>query len=392
MKRLSFLLAMIIICNVAVGQRFNRNNAFNALRSGQLDKAKEYIDLTIEHQQTKEDARSWFYRGNIYLSIYMSENPDYKALDKNALNISLDSYLKAQELDTRKEYAMDILTNLLTISELFYNKAVNDYNEGDFMSAMNAFISTVDVTKVLGSLDTMAMYNVGLTAEVAGDYAVAKDYYDRLMKMEFNSPEIFASLGRIYMAEGDTTTALDYILRGRKLFADDFTLLINEINIYLLSGNVEKAVGQLEEAVKRDATNPTIFFAVGVAYDQMKNQRPEEADQFFKKAENAYKNAIELDSEYFDAIYNLGALYVNAAAILIEEANQLPLTKQKEYDALIDNANKHLRSSLPYLEKAHQIQANDLSTMVSLKEIYTRLNMMDELKVIDQRIKEHQGN
>lgn len=384
-------MTFVLICSIMFAQRNNRTTAFNYLRSGKLDKAREYIDKAIDHPQTKEDARTWFYRGNIYLSIHMSDNPEYKALDNKALDVALESYVKAKAYDTRMEYYTDILTNLFVISEQFYNLGVVDYNEGKFKEAMNAFKSSVDVTVMMGSLDTMAMYNVALTAEIAGENSAALTYYTDLIKMGFKNPELYSSMGRIYMAEGDTTTALKHILDGRNIYPEDFNLLISEINIYLLTHNVEKAIESLELAVKKDDTNPTIFFAVGVAYDQLKTKRPEAANEYFAKAESAYQRAIELNPEYFDPIYNLGALHVNEAALLIEEAIKLPLSEQKKYDALTEKANTHLTAAMPNLERALELQPNDFNTMVSLKEIYTRLNKLDKLAEIDRKIKEHQG-
>jgi tetratricopeptide (TPR) repeat protein len=390
MKKLSLLLVLVITCSMMYGQRNNRTTAFNYLRNGELDKAKEYIDKTVEHSQTKEDARSWFYRGNVYLSIHMSEEPEYKVLDDNALEIALESYMKAQEYDTRNQYYTDIITNLFLISEQFYNLGVEKYNEAAYLGAMRAFEKSMEVTQQMGSLDTMAMFNVALTAEVAGENEVARNYYKQLLEMEYYTPDIFMSMGRISMAEGDTIKALKHIASGREMFPDDFNLLINEINIYLLSGEVEKAVDQLELAVEKDDTNPTIFFAVGVAYDQLKSEKPESEAEYFEKAEKAYESAIRLDPDYFDPSYNLGALYVNAAAVLIEEANKLPLDKDKEYNKLIEKANEYLNEAMPRLERALEILPDDFNSMVSLKEIYTRLNKLEKLQEMNQRIKEHQ--
>ena len=106
----------------------------------------------------------------------------------------------------------------------------------------------------------------------------------------------------------------------------------------------------------------------------------------FEKAVKAYDKAIDLRPDYFDPNYNMGALYVNKASTLIAKANELPLDQQKEYDALITEANDYLTRSIPYLEKALELQPDDRSTMVSLKEIYTRLKMMDKLKEIDAKL------
>jgi hypothetical protein len=47
-----------------------------------------------------------------------------------------------------------------------------------------------------------------------------------------------------------------------------------------------------------------------------------------------------------------------------------------------------LQNSLPYLEKSLELMPDDVNTMVSLKEIYTRLGMTDKLKNIDAKLKD----
>jgi tetratricopeptide (TPR) repeat protein len=395
MKKLILALVLIMTCSMIYGQRNNRTTAFNYLRNNELDKAREYIDKTIEHPQTIHDARSWFYRGNIYLSIHMSDDPEYKDLIDNPLLIAYESYIKAKEYDDRQRYYTDIISNILVISEQLYNEGVMSYNDDDFMSALKAFQLSAEASELLGAIDTTAVYNIALTAEIAGEYGVAKETYNKLISMEHDIPDVYTALGRVHMAEGDTATALDFIVSGREKYPEDFNLLINEINIYLLSDNVEKAVDQLELAVEKDDTNPTIFFAVGVAYDQLRTEQPEKSDEFFVKAENAYNRALELNPTFFDANYNLGALYVNEAAVLIEEANKIPFPypnkeEEKRYEHLIEKATDYLNKSMPKLEQALEIQPNDFNTMVSLKEIYTRLNKLDKLQEIDRRIKEYQ--
>lgn len=383
---------MIMTFSTIYGQRHNRTTAFNYLRNGKLDKAKEFIDKTIKHPKTIDDARTWFYRGNIYLSIHLSDNPEYKALSDSALEISFESYLKAKDYDDRNNYFTDIISNIFVISEQFYNKGVLSYNEGHFKNAMFAFQQSIEASEILGAIDTMAVFNVAITAEVAEENDVAKKHYSDLIEMEFENPEIYTAMGRIHIAEGDTALALEYLASGRELFPEDFNLLINTINIYLLLNDVENAIKLLELAIEKDNTNPTIFFAAGVAYDQLRNKLPEQSDKYFVKTKNAYIRALELDPDYFDATYNLGALYVNTAAMIIDEANELPLEKEKEFNQMIAEANEFLGKSLPRLEKALELQPGDFSTMVSLKEIYTRLNKFDKLQDINNRIKEYQEN
>jgi tetratricopeptide (TPR) repeat protein len=153
--------------------------------------------------------------------------------------------------------------------------------------------------------------------------------------------------------------------------------LIAETNIYLATNEKEKAMKDLEMALQFDRTNPSIFFAVGTIYDQMGD---------IPAATSAYENAIALNPEYFEANYNLGALYVNKAADILDKANDLPLDAVKEYEKQKANADEMLNKSVPYLEKALELMPEDVNTMVSLKEIYTRLGLTDKLENINSRL------
>ena len=85
-------------------------------------------------------------------------------------------------------------------------------------------------------------------------------------------------------------------------------------------------------------------------------------------------------------VMDLGALYVNKASAIIEEANKLDLKETVKYDKLKGEADVFLKMAIPYLEKAHKFEPKDMSSMSALKEIYTRLQMVDQLKAINADI------
>ena len=80
-------------------------------------------------------------------------------------------------------------------------------------------------------------------------------------------------------------------------------------------------------------------------------------------------------------------MYVNQAADILDKANNLPLDAVAEYDAAKLRADEMLNKAVPYLEKSLELVPDDVNTMVSLKEIYTRLGMTEKLKVIDEKLK-----
>jgi len=376
MKKLILSLIMFSAAYMLSAQSTKVVSAFNYLRSGKLDKALENIEAATNHEKTMNDPKTWLYRGNVYIQIAASTNPDYKKLAENPVQTAYDSYQKSIELDTDKEYYQKNMIGLYACAEQFYNKGVENYNLKQYQQALEAFEKTIKINNIFGNKDTLATFNAALCAEMTGNNSKAKEHLQSLIKSNYNNPSIYSSLSTIYKNENDTTKAIKTIEQGRKKFPDSYELIIAEANIYLATGNAFKAQNALNQAIAIDPKNPTIHFAVGTNYEKIND---------IENAEKAYLKAIELKPDYADAYYNLGALHVNKAVAILEKANALPLG-DKNYDVLKKQADEQLTKALPNLEKASELLPNDLTILTSLKDIYIRLNNFDKLKVINQKI------
>jgi len=377
MKRTILAILIMISAAVMFGQTNKRTSAFNYQRYGKLDLAKQAIDEAAQDEKTIMDAKTWFYRGNIYYDIAISTDENYRKLDPDPFGVAFKSYQKAKELDTKGEFTVDILKYTIAVGEGYYNKGVIYYNEQKFKEAALSFEQAFMVSQTVGRIDTTALFNAAVAASQGKEPKMAKQYYQQVIQLGFQKPEVYTSLSDIYKGEGDTVMALQAVGEGRKLFPEDFNLLIAETNIYLATNEKEKAMKDLEAALQFDNTNPSIFFAVGTIYDQMGD---------VVKATSAYENAISINPDYFEANYNLGALYVNQAADILDKANDLPLDAVKEYDSEKAKADEMLNKSIPYLEKSLELMPDDVNTMVSLKEIYTRLGMTEKLQSINLKL------
>ncbi|MCK9618337.1 MAG: hypothetical protein M0R21_10950 [Lentimicrobiaceae bacterium] len=379
MKKIGILLIVVLSITMANAQKAKRTSAFNYLKNGQLDKAKDNIDPCITNEATALDPKTWFYRGNIYLQIHTSPLPAYKNLAPNALQIAYESYKKALELDTKKEYYSEIINNMMAVSEQFFNKGVEYYNNSAFSDAQKQFEEAINVNKTYGNTDTLSYFSAALCSELGGNIDKAIEYYQFLRSIKYKKPMIYSSLANLYMKKNNPDEGLAVIKDGKELFQNDFDLIIAETNIYLGTNQNAKAKKNLKVAIEKDPNNSTIWFAYGTIYDTEHN---------IDSAEIAYKKAIELKPDYFDPIYNIGALYVNKASEILEAANKLPFEETQKYEAEKIKADSFLRMSIPYLEKALEMQPNDKNTLISLKEIYTRLQIYDKLKVINAKIEE----
>jgi Flp pilus assembly protein TadD len=340
------------------------------------------------NESTSNKAKTWFYLGNVYLNIYMSPNEEYKKLSDNALDIAYDAYKKTKTLDSKEEFKNELQINMLIIAEQFYNKAVGYFQKDEFITAKNAFLTSKEINESFGGFDSLATYNAAICAEYGKDNKGAEGLYGSLIDLNFNQPLVYVSLTNVYRGDGNNEKALSTIKSGRERYPDDFNIIIAETNLYLSMGNSEKALENLKVALQREKNNPTIYFAVGAQYNIIVDdttKTEEVRNDAFLEAEKSYIAAIELDSVYYDANYNLGALYVNKASEIIQFANSLPFS-DKRYDTLKAEADGMLKKAIPYLEKAIILHPDDINALNSLREIYARLGLLEKATEIKARI------
>jgi Tfp pilus assembly protein PilF len=408
MKKMSVIIVMLFMMTQVFAQNATVVSAYNFHNSGRLDKAKEAIDKAITHEKTMVDAKTWFYRGNIYIDIHRSPIEEYRKLDPNAIDVAYEAYKRAMELDDKNRYSDDIRGFMPIIAESYFNRGAEMFNvgllaveDGDKEQAKNSFDGSASsfekafkIYSEAGISDTTSIYFISLAAELGEDWEKARTNLEKLIEMEYSQSGIYSSLANIYYNQDkDLTKAIEIYAIGRQLFPEDFNLLLNETNLFLGEDMTEEALSNLTKAAEIDTSNASIFFAIGAKYNELADDTTRSDElrmDYFEKSVSAYQRSIEIDSNYFDPNYNMGALYVNKAASIIAVANELPLNEVKKYDAMKAESDNYLNLSLPYLEKAHKIDSGDMATMVSLKEIYTRLGMNDKLKEMDEKI--HAGD
>ena len=389
MKKLSLILVVLLFATMSFAQKAAVRDADAYLKKGKLDKAKESIELAVKDPITSVEARTWLTRGNIYLDIYSTPLPMFKALSNNALDVAKESLAKAKALDTKNELKEDLAKANANLVSGLYNSGAAFYGAKNYTEAAKAFEETYTLNAELGKIDTASIFNAGLSAELGKDETNAIKYYSKLVELKYPQAPVYSSLAVMYINKGKFDEAKAVIEKGKIQFPDNFDMLIAETNVFLKTGQTEKALNALESALKKDTTNQTIYFAVGANYNILGNDVTKPADfraACYQKAEKAYLKALSIKPEYFDATYNLGALYVNKASGIIEEANKLPLTETAKYDKLKGDADVFLKQAIPYLEKAHKLEPKDMSSMSALKEIYARLQMEDKRKAIDAEI------
>ncbi|MBK7384289.1 MAG: hypothetical protein IPI81_13330 [Flavobacteriales bacterium] len=85
-------------------QNANVVNAYNYMQDGDLAKAAEYIEPAISDAKTGLSEKTWRYRGDIYRMIALGTDEALKQQFPTAHRSAAESYMKANELDTKGSY------------------------------------------------------------------------------------------------------------------------------------------------------------------------------------------------------------------------------------------------------------------------------------------------
>ena len=399
MKRTIILIIFgVFAVSIAQAQRSEVRRAERMLNRGQLETAKEHIDNAVQDESTSGDAATWLLKAQVYMQIALAEEPEVRELEPNAVQVADDAATKANTLNPTNMEIIQLQQLLMVLSELTYNEGVESFNQDNFLEASKKFRRSYELNEQFGNIDTTTYYNAGLAAELGQDYDKARKIYSELLEMQYDQPFLYTSMATIYMAEGDTTKALDYVHQGRKQYPDDLNIIFNEANIYIFTNEMEKAKDVLALAIEMDPENPGLYFALAANFDRMAQDTAYSHDDrqgFYAQAESYYKQAIEKDEEFFDAIYNLGVLYFNEGIRMYEAADEA-LRQTQDFRQWEKDEEKILEAwlrSQPYFEKAKSmLTIDDLyyeTVIISLIQLYARTNQPEKLAEVEAIYLEH---
>jgi tetratricopeptide (TPR) repeat protein len=343
-----------------------------AKKEVKIIEAKDYIDLAYENASTSNEPKMWMYRAQIYKIIAFN----YSNLDSKAIFKATESHVQCMQPHPKKKNKIviykkwpeqEVFNGLMQCANKLFNLAVESYQEGKYQESLDYYKpihGVIDLDKE-GQLKSIKIttesliHNSYLCAKAMKNNDLSKDYLQKLMDMNSTNPSIYSSMSAIYMDEGNSDKALEYIALGREMFEMDQGLVNTEINLYIQLGRTSELIGILGEALELDPENDLLLFNRGTIYDQQGD---------FINAEADYKSSLAINPFAFGTNYNLGALYFNTA---IEQNNKANATSNNStHKKLKSKADALFAKALPFLEKAYLIDSKDKNTLLSLKQLY----------------------
>ncbi len=379
MRKLLVLITLGLFLSMGTyAQKNKRTSAFMYNKNQQYDKAMQAIDEAIANPKTEKDAKTWMYRGIIYYNIAYDTTAKVQALAPKAADIAVESFAKSKELDEKKTFQVESAMYLLNLTNLFFQKGADSYNAAEYNSAIKNFKQAFDIAKMDGRFDTIAALYIGKSGFYSEQPEVTAEYMKKCIDVNLMDPQVYLFYSRSQKLLGDTTQAFEVIAKGREIFPNESSLQLEEAQLFLETGNNDKLINSLKEAIAADPENPNLYRVCGQTYENIGDDT---------NALVYYVKAVELDPSFKDAIFNIGAIYVNRASALYDVAKNLSLEETEKYDKMKGEADKNLEMALPYLEKSLELNPGDEVVIGALKEAYANLRMNDKLKELMEQNK-----
>lgn len=289
-----------------------------------LSKGLGHTDNAILNDKTKATVQPWSLRASLASAIAVMDTTNMEnSLAKQ--RIAEEAIVKAKSLDTKNEEKGDLANAEINITNAIQSRAIRAYNTKDFATAFKGFTELTERNPT----DTAMYLNAGVSAKQSGNYAGAIKNFNKVIS--FNAPESKSLLLEIVDIElaqlKDTTAAMKTLDKALVKFVDDPDFVGKQTDIYIIRGDIEKSQVSLNKLIAKDPSKALYHFLLGETY--------------YKQALNVQKERVKLDTK-----------------------------KVKEYNALTVKMTALVDQSLPYYQKAQQLDPKALHTLEALKQIY----------------------
>ncbi len=396
MKKQLLIAGLAFITVGSFAQKKEVKKAQKAIKSNEYSEAMGYLNEAEGMLSSADnDLKAEFYaaKGDAYLGT-AGDNTE-------KLKTAAESFQKAISLNSQMETQLDV--SLQNLRAKLINGAIKDQNGEQYMPAADKLYLSYSISK-----DPSDLYFAAGNAVNAKNYDLAIKYYQMLLDQnytgetkefvatnketgeieafenenlrnlaiktgEFIKPdtrvtasrkgEILRNMTLIYLEKGDNEKATSLMKQARAENPDDIYLMRADADMSYKMGDVERYNMLMNKIVATDPENPEIYFNLGVGSGEIGQT---------DKAIEYYKKALELKPNYEAALINLSVLKLSKEDKLVEEMNGLGNSSadNKKYDELKKQRLQVYTETLPYLEKAYELNPNNTEVIRTLMNIY----------------------
>lgn len=424
MKSKYVILASALLISVATfAQKDQIKAAEKALKGGNAQEAVTILqgaEYLITNAADAEKAQFFFVRGNAFLELANKKVEEGKNLSLAAK--AYQDLLAVEEDSGKNKYSAQVTTSIITIKGKLINSAIEDTKSNKTIEGASKLYDAY----LLDKKDTINLYYAASTYVNGKDYLTALKLYEELKTLNYSGKgtsylamnkltgqedlylkaidrdlavkigthekpkteaipskrgEIYKNIALILVDQGKIEEAKKAISDARKANPEDMSLALAEANLYLGTKDFETYKKIIAEILEKSPNDADLVFNLGVLSANAKN--PAEAEKY-------YKRVMEINPNYINAYINMAALKLEDEKIIIDEMNKLGTSDKdmKRYAVLKTKRENLFKATIPYLEKAHELEPTNIDVAKTLLNVYSALEMTAEHKALKLKVKE----
>lgn len=411
MKKTILMAALVLIGACCYAQKANVKKTRNLIlqETPDFDAARAMIAPALTDEETKGLAETWYVAGLIGYTQNEKFNIDAmmnQPVDDNvkgqAIMESFDYWVKADEIamtpvyDKKGKAKVDEKTRKTIATKMFEYYNGNDFvkygiylnDQRDYANAYKAFMRHLQIQDLPMMQDPKMQekmpkdtiydqykYYAAIFAIQAEMHPEAIALLEEMKDGEYEAVTVCQFLYQEYVAIKDTAKYVAQLQEAVVRFPKEPWFLQNLINHYIYSGQTEQAIVYLDQAIEREPS-------VG-QYHLIKGNIIANENRY-DEAMKEYEEALRVDPTLADAMAGCGRVYYNQAVKMNEDAAYI--ADAKEYKKALNAMNDMFKKSMPYFEKAHEMDPANRDYMMTLRTLYYRFSMEAEYNKISAEL------
>jgi len=308
-----------------------------------LLEAKSFIDPAMTNESTINDEKANYYNVLINYSLMelsgFGEFDDLKIYQNDSIIDILESSIKKASIKKRWKTELDDFFNRKVSQAVMIGEMM--FKQKNFEMAYAGFAGAYQIKKIA---------NIEEERDAMKTNAIisARNYIDTLER------------------SNETKKAMEFISSALEMFPKSEELAIAGVNLALGNNDLDKAEEFFNAAAKVSPENKVLFSNMGSIYltaadkaykefanmgitDDGYQQKSDEVEGLYTKAEKNLQRAIEIDPQYAEAAYNLGVLYLGRGEKLKITAAQMDFNNP-DYDEVSQRSQDMYKKAIPPLE------------------------------------------
>ena len=382
-------LLSVAVCLAAVGGMFAQKAAVEQAKklSGKADKlteARSYINDAMQNPETQNDPQTYFIAGKIEWDAFDNGqtikmiNPDDPSANGVVLGDELLAgygyFLKALPLDSlpnekgqvKPKYAKDIVNKISGHYNDFFGAGADYFNAKNYPKAYEAFMIFGDLPET-GLLNksvivdpaqvSTAYFNAGLSAYSGNLVDESAEAFRKARLAGYEQPECYIYEIACWQNIAQTDEArqaesqqhiMEVAKAGYEKFGVEQPVFVNNlINNYVIEGNFDGALAELDPIIAANPENPGLYGLRGFVYDRKGDDAASEAD---------YRKAASLPDVDFETLKNVSKKLFRVGTTKL---NEVEGSSPEANAARQEIKTNYFDAARQYAEQAGTMNPND---------------------------------